>query len=244
MSERLTFERLIAAIEEASQQLTRHAKMAVNTSLTLRNWLIGYYLVEYEQRGADRAAYGTALVNSVSKRLAAASLARVDARELRRYRRFFQVYPEIRDTLSPDLLGSGLLLPKSSGAKWETLSPELKRRGRQARQKRLLIGNSHNFVDLVFYHRILKCHVLIELKVGEFSHEHIGQLNAYVSWYADNEMTEGDSAPIGLLLCTAKDQTVVKYALAGMSNQLFVSRYKVVLPSEEEIRGMLAEVLG
>jgi predicted nuclease of restriction endonuclease-like (RecB) superfamily len=63
----------------------------------------------------------------------------------------------------------------------------------EARQKRILIGNTHNFVDLVFYHRILKFHVLVELKVDEFSHEHIGQLNTYVSWYKKNEMTEGDN---------------------------------------------------
>lgn len=98
-------------------------------------------------------------------------------------------------------------------------------------------------MDLVFYHRILKCHVLVELKVGEFTHQHIGQLNTYVSWYAANEMTEGDSPPVGLLLCTEKDQTVVKYALAGMSNQLFVSRYKVALPSEAELQRMLVEAL-
>ncbi len=114
----------------------------------------------------------------------------------------------------------------------------------EARQRRILIGDTYGFVDLVFYHRILKCHVLVELKVGTFTYEHIGQLNTYVSWYADHEMTEGDSPPIGLLLCTEKDHTVVKYALAGMSNQLFVSRYKVALPSEAEIQGMLSEVLS
>lgn len=113
----------------------------------------------------------------------------------------------------------------------------------EARQKRILIGETYNFVDLVFYHRILKCHVLVEIKVGAFTHEHIGQLNTYVSWYADNEMTRGDGSPIGLLLCTEKDHTVVKYALAGMSNQLFVSKYRVALPTEEEIAGAIGEVL-
>ncbi len=114
----------------------------------------------------------------------------------------------------------------------------------EARQKRLLIGNTYNFVDLVFYHRVLKCHVLVELKVDKFTHEHIGQLNTYVSWYTDNEMTEGDNPPVGLLLCTEKDHTVVKYALAGMSNQLFVSKYQVMLPTEEDVQGMLAEVMA
>ena len=74
----------------------------------------------------------------------------------------------------------------------------------EARQKRILIGDTHNFVDLVFYHRILKCHVLVELKLEEFSHETIGQLNTYVSWYRKNMMTEGDNPTVGILLCTKK----------------------------------------
>lgn len=74
----------------------------------------------------------------------------------------------------------------------------------EARQKRLLIGGEHFFVDLVFYHRILKCHVLIELKNDAFKHEHLGQLNSYVGYYQQNEMSEGDQPPIGILLCTRK----------------------------------------
>ena len=105
----------------------------------------------------------------------------------------------------------------------------------EARQKRLLIGGEHFFVDLVFYHRILKCHVLIELKDDEFRHEHLGQLNTYVSWYKENMMAEGDAQPVGILLCTGKNQTLVEYALAGMSNKLFVSRYLAQLPTREEL---------
>ncbi len=113
----------------------------------------------------------------------------------------------------------------------------------EARQKRILIGDSHFFVDLVFYHRILKCHVLIELKADEFSHQHIGQLNTYVSWFKENQMTEGDNPPIGLLLCTRKDHPLVEYALAGMDNQLFVSKYQVELPQKEEIEHFLKKQL-
>ena len=109
----------------------------------------------------------------------------------------------------------------------------------EARQKRLLIGGEHFFVDLVFYHRVLKCHVLIELKSDAFSHEHLGQLNAYVSYYKQHHMTEGDQPPIGILLCTRKNQELVEYALAGMSNQLFVSRYQVQLPGKEEMAAFL-----
>ena len=109
----------------------------------------------------------------------------------------------------------------------------------EARQKLLLIGGEHFFVDLVFYHRVLKCHVLIELKSDAFSHEHLGQLNAYVSYYKQHPMTEGDQPPIGILLCTRKNQELVEYALAGMSNQLFVSRYQVQLPGKEEMAAFL-----
>jgi predicted nuclease of restriction endonuclease-like (RecB) superfamily len=109
----------------------------------------------------------------------------------------------------------------------------------EARQKRLLIGGEHFFVDLVFYHRILKCHVLLELKNDAFRHEHLGQLNSYVSYYHKHEMSDGDHPPIGILLCTQKNAELVQYALAGMSNQLFVSRYQVQLPGEDEIAAFL-----
>jgi predicted nuclease of restriction endonuclease-like (RecB) superfamily len=111
----------------------------------------------------------------------------------------------------------------------------------EARQKRILIGDIYNFVDLVFYHRILKCHVLIELKVDAFSHEYIGQLNTYVSWYKRNMMTEGDNPPVGILLCTQKNHALVEYALAGMDNNLFVSKYKLELPKKEEMQRFLEE---
>jgi predicted nuclease of restriction endonuclease-like (RecB) superfamily len=111
----------------------------------------------------------------------------------------------------------------------------------EARQKRILIGAKHCFVDLVFYHRILKCHVLIELKIDEFNHEHIGQLNTYVSWFKENMMTKGDSAPVGILLCTAKDHAFIEYALAGMTNKLFVSKYQLELPKKEEMEQFIAE---
>ena len=114
----------------------------------------------------------------------------------------------------------------------------------EARQKRVLIGGEHFFVDLVFYHRVLKCHVLIELKSDAFSHEHLGQLNAYVSYYKQHHMTEGDQPPIGILLCTRKNQELVEYALAGMSNQLFVSRYQVQLPGKEEMAAFLHKAVA
>ena len=111
----------------------------------------------------------------------------------------------------------------------------------EGRQQRLPIGGEHFFVDLVFYNRILKCHVLVELKVDGFSHEHLGQINTYVTWYKKNMMNEGDNPPVGILLCTQKNQLLVEYALAGMDNQLFVSKYQIQLPKPAEIEGFLAD---
>ncbi len=113
----------------------------------------------------------------------------------------------------------------------------------EARQKRILIGGEHFFVDLVFYNRILKCHVLVELKLEKFTHENIGQLNTYVSWYKKNMMIEGDNPPVGILLCTDKNQTLAEYALAGMDNNLFVSKYLLELPKKEEIQKFIEEEL-
>jgi predicted nuclease of restriction endonuclease-like (RecB) superfamily len=113
----------------------------------------------------------------------------------------------------------------------------------EARQRRILIGDVHGFVDLVFYHRILKCHVLIELKLEEFSHESIGQLNTYVSWYRKNVTAPDDNPPIGILLCAAKDHALVEYALAGIDNQLFVSKYQLHLPDRERLRRELERSL-
>jgi predicted nuclease of restriction endonuclease-like (RecB) superfamily len=109
----------------------------------------------------------------------------------------------------------------------------------EARQKSILIGKTRGFVDLVFYHRILKCHVLVELKVDEFRHEHLGQLNTYVTWCRQHMMVKGDNPPFGLLLCAQKDHALVEYALAAMNNRLFVSKYQLVLPSKEDLQRFL-----
>jgi predicted nuclease of restriction endonuclease-like (RecB) superfamily len=113
----------------------------------------------------------------------------------------------------------------------------------EARQKRILIGDEHFFVDLVFYHRILKCHVLVELKLDKFRQENIGQLNTYVNWYRKNMMTSGDNPPVGILLCTDKNHALVEYALAGMDNNLFVSKYQLELPKKEDMQRFIEEQL-
>lgn len=366
------FESLIVSIVQIHQQAQEFAAKAVNVGLTLRNWFIGHRIVEFEQNGADRAAYGERLLPALAKRLAAAGLKRVDTRELRRFRLLYTIYPQIRETVTPELLARAsasaleTLLNSPSQAKRETVTPEspmvetasqqliqrlsfshlsellelpddtqrrfyeiecirgnwsvreLRRqidslyyqrsglskdksklstkahakaetlqpaqiirdpyifeflglRSREfmgetdledalldrlqdfllemghgfcfeARQKRLLIGDEHFFVDLVFYHRVLKCHILVELKTTAFSHEHLGQLNTYVAYYKKHEMTPGDQPPIGILLCTRKNEALVEFALGDLPNKLFVSRYAVEMPKKQEMEAFLKQL--
>lgn len=109
----------------------------------------------------------------------------------------------------------------------------------EARQKRLLIDNDYYYPDLVFYNRYLRCNVIVDLKVHEFRHEDLGQLNAYVGYYKLNEMAEGDNPPCGILLCTEKGPQMVEYALSGMDNQLFVSTYMLQLPNKKQLEEFL-----
>ena len=106
----------------------------------------------------------------------------------------------------------------------------------EARQKRMIIDDEYYFADLVFYNRVLHCNVIIELKDDEFNHADLSQLNAYVSYYRENEMNPGDNPPVGILLCTRKGEKMVEYALAGMDNNLFVSTYMLSLPDKETLK--------
>ena len=363
----MTFTSLTEAIRQIHDEFAAQASRAVNVSLTLRNWLIGFYIREYEQNGTDRAKYGDSLLDRLSEALSSSDLKRMDVRELRRYRQFYIVYPQIRETLTPEFIRRFQLEKKRGDAVSQIVQPlpssvsvspsdlvqklsfshiaeliaiddntkrafyeiecllgnwsvrelkrqihslyyersglsfdkkklsELTRQGAESaksqltirdpyifeflglkpkevmseshledqiidkleefllelghgfcfesRQKRVLIGDEHFFIDLVFYHRILKCHVLVELKLGRFSQEGIGQLNTYVSWYRKNVMTGGDNPPVGILLCTDKNHALVEYALAGMDNNLFVSKYQLELPKKEDMQRFIEEQL-
>jgi len=105
-----------------------------------------------------------------------------------------------------------------------------------ARQKRITIANRHYYIDLVFYNRLLKCFVLIDLKTGELDHADIGQMNFYLNYFMENEKAEDENNPIGLILCAKKDEVFAKYVLGGLSNKVFASKYKLALPSERELR--------
>jgi predicted nuclease of restriction endonuclease-like (RecB) superfamily len=109
----------------------------------------------------------------------------------------------------------------------------------EARQKRILIDDEYFFIDLVFYHRILKCHVLVDLKTEKFKHSHVGQINTYLEYYKNEVMLEGDNPPVGILLCTDKGSTLVKYATAGLDKSVFVKKYLIELPGKEELERYL-----
>lgn len=104
-----------------------------------------------------------------------------------------------------------------------------------ARQKRITFDSRHFYIDLVFYNYILKCFVLIDLKVGDLTHQDLGQMQMYVHYFEDEMMTEGDNPPIGIVLCADKSESVVKYTLPKGEKQIFASKYMVYLPTEEEL---------
>ena len=114
----------------------------------------------------------------------------------------------------------------------------------EARQKRMIIDDEYYFADLVFYNRILHCNVIIELKDDEFRHADLSQLNAYVSYFRENEMNPGDNPPVGILLCTRKGDKMVEYALAGMDNNLFVSTYMLSLPDKKTLQDFLLKEIS
>lgn len=361
---------LISTINEVHVELQASAANAVNKALTIRNWLIGFYIVEYEQNGEDRAEYGAMLLPNLAGRLK--HIKGLDERSLRSMRKFYQSYTYLEEmiwgTVTPKLQHlkiRGTVPPKSieektSSQKVEAATPlsemkltvpaeiiisklsyshlelllnisdplkrtfyeiecikgtwsvrELKRQiaslyfersglsaqpeklaeiiqqkstpqqpkdiikniyafefldigikpiveesdletalldnlqqfiielGNgfclEARQKRILIGETYYFIDLVFYHRILKCHVLIELKIGAFEHGDIGQLNTYLNFFKAEIAESNDNPPVGILLVAEKDQALVKYATAGMDENLFVQQYLINLPNQEQL---------
>ena len=104
-----------------------------------------------------------------------------------------------------------------------------------ARQKRITFDGRHFRIDLVFYNYILKCFVLIDLKIGDLTHQDLGQMQMYVHYYERELMNKGDNPPIGIVLCADKSESIVKYTLPENETQIFASKYKLYLPSEEEL---------
>jgi predicted nuclease of restriction endonuclease-like (RecB) superfamily len=106
----------------------------------------------------------------------------------------------------------------------------------EARQKRISFDGEHFYIDLVFYNYILRCFVLIDLKAGKLTHQDIGQMQMYVNYYTRELMNEGDNPPIGIILCANKSESVVKFTLPENNTQIYTSKYKLYLPTEDELR--------
>ncbi len=112
------------------------------------------------------------------------------------------------------------------------------------RQYRIMVDNDWYKIDLVFYHRVLRCFVLIDLKINKVKHGDIGQMNMYLGYFAKEEHLEGENPPIGIILTREKDEFLVEFATYGMNSQLFVSKYQLYLPDENELRQQLKSVLN
>lgn len=371
----MNFESLVGRINLIQDALQAQAAHAVNLSLTARNWLVGYYIVEYEQHGEDRAKYGEKLINKLSQRINRKGF---EPRRLREYRQLYIVYPNLGVEIEKYIKVNQPLLLKLEPSIWRSLpaklqlfdnqenaiwrslpakseewatpadrlfyrinytclsyltsiddplkrafyeqetirgcwtSRELDRqvsslyyerlglsKNKKAlqryvaqnaqqltpqdiihdpvtlefldvesqdiykeskleaailnnlqrfllemghgfcfehRQKRILIDQDYHKADLIFYHRILKCHVIIDLKIDRFRHEYASQLNFYMNYYKHEMMQDDDNPPIGILLCTDYNETTVQYAIEGLSQNLFVSKYGMQLPSEDDLR--------
>lgn len=111
------------------------------------------------------------------------------------------------------------------------------------RQYRITLANKHYRVDLVFYHRILKCFVLIDLKRGEVNHQDIGQMNMYLNYFENEQNVEGDNKPVGVVLAATKDDILVEYATGNLNSQIFISTYQLYLPDKDELKRELVKIL-
>ena len=349
-----SFNELSVAIEQIHSESQYAALKAINRYATVRNYLIGFYIVEYEQKGNDRATYGERLLKRLADNI---NVKGINETLLKNCRRFYLLYPHIKhylkDGISPtasdfseksampshqfindandiinklsfshireimtvnDSLARFFYETECMKCSWsvkelrrqistnlyfrcgisknpelllsQTVSEQLPslsikdpfsfeflgldskdvisetdlenallthlqdfilELGRgfcfEARQKRMIIDDEYYYADLVFYNRILHCNVIIELKNDEFKHSDLSQLNAYISYFRDNEMSSGDNAPVGILLCTRKGEKMVEYALAGMDNNLFVSTYMLTLPDTKQLEEFLIREL-
>lgn len=110
-------------------------------------------------------------------------------------------------------------------------------------QQRVTVGNIHYYVDMVFYNKILKAYVLIDLKMGTLKPENFGQMNMYLNYYEEEVNDEGDNKPIGIILCADKDNVVAEYSMGGMNNNLFASNYTYYIPNQDELIAQVEQVI-
>ncbi len=222
------FDRVAAILEEARGNVVR----AVNSNMVLANWLIGREIVQELQGGDERAAYGKKVIEDLAARLTERYGKGYSEQSLQNFRRFYLAYAERVVIPSPvgresdeHLLGAAPLtvrIPSPAGRELpQAFSPQL--------------SWSH-YRALMRVDNVLKCFLLIDLKMGKLTHGDIGQMDGYVRLYEDQFKIPGDNPTIGLLLCADKSEAVAKYSILNEGKQIFASKYLPNLPSEEQLR--------
>jgi predicted nuclease of restriction endonuclease-like (RecB) superfamily len=213
---------LYREIREVLNEARLGAYRAVNRAMVEAYWHTGRLIVEYEQQGKRRAAYGEALLEDLSRRLTAEFGRGFDERNLRYMRQFYASFP-IRQKLSDE---SPLVRKLNATRSKSTLS---------AKRNALRFEDEDFYVDLVFYNYLLKCFLLIDLKVGKLTHQDIGQMDSYVRMFDAHARPDGDNPTIGLILCSRKNEAVAKYSVLSEGKRLFAAEYLKILPTEQEL---------
>ena len=218
-----------------------------NFAMVEAYWNIGKSIIE-EQGGNEKAEYGTGLLKELSKQMTQDFGKGFTVANLKNMRQFYLTFPNgyaLRSELSwthyrllmrvENENAREFYMQEAVKSQWSTRQLERQINSFVARQKRITFDGRHFRIDLVFYNYILKCFVLIDLKVGDLTHQDLGQMQMYVHYYERELMNEGDNPPIGIVLCADKSESVVKYTLPENETQIFASKYKLYLPSEEEL---------
>jgi predicted nuclease of restriction endonuclease-like (RecB) superfamily len=323
--------KLVQSIGETIEEARNRAVKAVNIEHLRANWEIGKFIVEFEQRGNEKADYGSSLLENLSKDLRIRFGKGFSKSNVYLMRLFYIKFP-IFQTLSgkltwshyAELLGisddtsrefyikqcekenwsirelkrqistslferialskdkkgvlelakQGLIISEPKDIvkdpyvlEFLKISEEIRMTESNLEQKiidnlqvfllelgkgfsfvgrqyRITLDNEHYYVDLVFYHRILKCFVLIDLKTRHVKHYDIGQMNLYLNYFKTEENTEGDNPPIGIVLGADKNDILVEYAIGGISNNIFVSKYQLYLPDKKQLEEKVKELIN
>lgn len=207
------FDGLVAHIQQTQDVLQNNARLVINRHVTAKAWLTGYYIVEYEQKGADRAKYGEQLLKKLAEKLKDKKT--FSYRSLNIYRKFYLAYPALNDQIMHFVLSLPSIV--------QTVSAQFQQS------------------VLVFYHRILKRHVIIELKANRLNYADAAQLHMYLAYYRKNIMQPDDNPPIGILLCSEVGQEMAEYSLLDLDESVFISKYQLNVPSKERMTEFLCK---
>ena len=259
----ITYKKTSNIIEDARTIINSARSSAVRSVDFCRvqmYWNLGKRIFEEEQQGKERADYGTYLIKNLANTLESEYGSGFGIRQLEQSRQFYdkekvlsvarkERIPEnptdiIKDPMILEFLGlerkAEYYEKDLESALIDHLQQFLLELGNGfsfiARQKRLLIEDDEYFADLVFYNRLLRCFVVIELKTKKLTHEDLGQLQMYVNYFDRNEKLPDENPTIGILLCTAKNDEMVKMTLPKDNKTILASKYELYLPSEETLK--------